>query len=156
MSERISESTIRQSKINALKTKIRKEVEERTYCMQASMRMLLEQETMNAEEWSYCVNLAFFLTQLTEFINWEGAFQNKEAKYPNEDIIIYTISIDEIDIWLQENFSFVSHLLSVIEHDNGFANIAGYLEDRFLSRGLLNIVERTLYEHKSERQNSHL
>lgn len=148
MLEKISESAIRQSKISALKTKIRKEVEERTCCMQASMRMLLEQETMNDEKWGYCINLAFFLTQLTEFINWEGAFQNKEAEYPNEDIVIYTIPIDEIDIWLQENFSFVSHLLSVVEHDNGFANIAGYLDDRFLSRGLLNIVERTLYEQK--------
>lgn len=148
MYEKISETAIRQSKINALKTKIRKEVEERTYRVQASMRMLLEQETRNAEEWGYCVNLAFFLTQLTEFISWEGAFQNKEVEYPNEDIVVYTISIDEIDIWLQENFNFVSHLLSVIEHDNGFANIAGYLDDRFLSRGLLNIVERTLYEQK--------
>lgn len=148
MHEKISESAIRQSKINALKTKIRKEVEERTYRVQASMRVLLEQKTRSAEEWGYCVNLAFFLTQLTEFISWEGAFQNKEAEYPNEDIVIYTISIDEIDIWLQENFNFVSHLLSVIEHDNGFANIAGYLDDRFLSRGLLNIVERTLYEQK--------
>lgn len=151
MHEKISESAIRQSKINALKTKIRKEVEERTYRVQASMRVLLEQKTRSAEEWGYCVNLAFFLTQLTEFISWEGAFQNKEVEYPNEDIVIYTISIDEIDIWLQENFNFVSHLLSVIEHDNGFANIAGYLDDRFLSRGLLNIVERTLYEQKQQK-----
>lgn len=153
MSEKISESAVRQSKINALKTKIRKEVEEHTCCVQASMKMLLEQETINAEEWSYCTALAFFLTQLTEFISWEGAFQNKEVEYPNKDIVVYTIPLDEIDIWLQENFNFVSHLLSVIKQNNGFANIARYLDDRFLSRGLLSILERTLYEHKSERQN---
>lgn len=146
MSEKISESAVRQSKINALKTKIRKEVEEYTCCVQASIRMLLEQEIMNAEEWGYCVNVAFFLTQLTEFVDWDGAFQNKEVEYPNKDIVVYTIPLDEIDIWLQENFNFVSHLLSVINHGNGFANIARYLDDRFLSRGLLNVVERTIYE----------
>ena len=148
MYEKISETAIRQSKINALKTKIRKEIEKYTSSIRENMKILLEQEIINTEMWDYCVNVAFFLTQLTEFVDWEGAIQNKEAENPNEDIVVYTISIDEIDIWLQENFNFVSHLLSVIEHDNGFANIAGYLDDRFLSRGLLNIVERTLYEQK--------
>jgi hypothetical protein len=148
MYEKISETAIRQSKINALKTKIRKEIEKYTSSIRENMKILLKQEIINTEMWDYCVNVAFFLTQLTEFVDWEGAFQNKEAENPNEDIVVYTISIDEIDIWLQENFNFVSHLLSVIEHDNGFANIAGYLDDRFLSRGLLNIVERTLYEQK--------
>lgn len=148
MYEKISETAIRQSKINTLKTKIHKEIEKYTSSIRENMKILLEEEVINPDMWDYCVNVAFFLTQLTEFVDWEGAFQNKEAEYPMKDAVVYTISIDEIDIWLQEEFNFVSHLLFVVKHDDGFANIAGYLDDRFLSRGLLNIFERTLYEQK--------
>lgn len=148
MYEKISESAIRQDKINALKTKIHNEIEEYTASIRENMKILLEEEIINPDMWDYCVCVAFFLTQLTEFVDWKNAFQNKEAEFPKEDAVVYTISVDEIDIWLQEEFNFVSHLLSVVKYDDGFANIAGYLDDRFLSRGLLNIVERTLYEQK--------
>lgn len=147
MPEKISESAIRQNKVNTLKAKIHKEIEKYTSSIRENMKILLEQEIINTEMWDYCVNVAFFLTQLTEFVDWEGAFQNKEAENPKKDAVVYTISVDEIDIWLQEEFNFVSHLLSVIKYDDGFATIAAYLNDRFLSRGLLSIVERTIYEH---------
>lgn len=147
MYEKISETAIRQSKINTLRTKIHKEIEKYTSSIRENMKILLEEEIINPDMWDYCVNVAFFLTQLTEFVDWEGAFQNKEAENPKKDAVVYTISVDEIDIWLQEEFNFVSHLLSVIKYDDGFATIAAYLNDRFLSRGLLSIVERTIYEH---------
>lgn len=146
MLEKISESAIRQNKINTLKAKIHNEIEEYTASIRENMKILLEEEIINPDMWDYCVCVAFFLTQLTEFVDWEGAFQNKEAENPKKDAVIYTISVDEIDIWLQEEFNFVSHLLSVVKYDDGFANIAGYLDDKFLSRGLLCIIERTIYE----------
>ena len=60
MYEKISETAIRQSKINTLRTKIHKEIEKYTSSIRENMKKLLEEEIINPDMWDYCVNVAFF------------------------------------------------------------------------------------------------
>ena len=150
MKEKISESTIRQDIINALKNKILNEIDEYNIRVKEYMKLLLNHDTIDDELWKHYVDTAFFLEKLTEFINREQAFTSFEVSYPDRDMIIYTISSEEIDIWLQEDYNFVHSLLFLIESENGFWCIYNYLNDRFLSQNLTNIFERILYNKKQK------
>ena len=148
MYERISESNIRENKIRALKDKIIKEIQ------------ILDEETKVAikelgnltdtDLWKYYIERAFFLIQLLDFINSDSAFQSIIAEYRSVDKVVYNLSIESIDIFLQENFNFTRELLLLIKNDNGFGHIDNYLNDRCFELQIINIFERTLWRNNNE------
>ena len=105
-----SEIAVRQGKINLLKRKIKDEIKEYETNVKLNIKILLEDDDLNYEVWKHYIDMTFFLEKLKYFVDSEKSFWSIIARDYKTDTVIYVISLDDIDIWLQEDYNFVHSL----------------------------------------------
>ena len=146
MSEKISNIPIREDKVKRLKAKILTEIEEELSVIKTEMNEYLS----NDDVFDYIVKRSFALLHLKQYIEREHTFMSYEAQYPDNDIIVYMVSDKYLEIWLQEDYSFVFNFLFEVE-ENGF-NIFPLLTDHYFGYHFTNIFDSILYDKKMEEQ----
>lgn len=99
MYEKISEEEIRREKVEKVKNKILSEMYERLY---AYKRRIQQNTDISDEEFDYCVRKSFALLELKKYLLNDNCFMSYEAKYGDEDIVIYMVSEKELNIWAQK------------------------------------------------------
>lgn len=149
MNEKISETAIRQDKINLLKRKIKDEIKEYETNVKLNIKILLEDDDLNYEVWKHYIDMAFFLEKLKYFVDSEKSFWSIIARDYKTDTVIYVISLDDIDIWLQEDYNFVHSLFFCVE--NVLGQLDFILTDKFLGTQLISVFERVLYSKSKEK-----
>lgn len=78
--------------------------------MKLNIKILLEDDDLNYEVWKHYIDMTFFLEKLKYFVDSEKSFWSIIARDYKTDTVIYVISLDDIDIWLQEDYNFVHSL----------------------------------------------
>ena len=142
MSENISEKPIREDKIKKLKEKVLTEIANEFKLIKRDMRECIS----NDKTFDFLVKQSFALLNLKEFIESEYAFQSCEAQY--EDVIVYTVSSKDLDIWLQDDYSFVHNFLIRAE-DCGY-DVFSLLNNNYFGYNFTTIFDTILYDKRTE------
>ena len=151
MYEKISEIPIREEKINKLKTKILAEIDNYTKKIHEDIKQYLINNENDLEDWEFIITEEFSLLRLKEFLEQPCLFQSIEARYENEDIIVYQVSDEDLNIWLQEDYNFTLNFLFKIEHE-GFCDVYEILNDRFFGYNFTNIFDKIQYHDRLKQQ----
>jgi hypothetical protein len=149
MYEKISEAHIREEKIKRLKEKALKEIEKE---MELCKRDLIYDLTveMDAEEFENTIKIVHSLYKLKEYINSEYSFMRYTYKNYNLDIVIYEIPIKNIDIWLQDDCTFITKFMLDNMEDGFVAENVMY--DRYFSYDYIGIIESIEYDEKLKKE----
>ena len=115
MYEKISEIPIREEKIKKLKEKILADIDKHLERNRQDMKIFLTNNENIMQDWDFMISQEFTLLRLKDFIKNEYTFWSIEARYEEEDIIVYQVSDRDINIWLQDDYHFVNSFLSKIE-----------------------------------------
>jgi len=149
MYEKISEQEKRAEKIAKVKAKILKEIEQ---CLNKNIQdfqYCLNQKETDKEYLDYLIRESFALIQLREYIEKEERFLIHRDIYPATDTIVYYVSDKTLNIWLQEDFNFALRFL--IEFENlEIPDVFIMLDEDFLEFNIASIMDRALYEEKTE------
>lgn len=145
--EKLSEKEIRDKKIVQLKEKIKKEIEEKILDNKQYMKAYLEENDFDT--WKSLIMEAFALLKLKEYVELNTSFNMIETCIPEKDIIIYTISIDLINLWLQDEYKFVNQFLFNMEYDE-IKNVFTMLNEKYFAYNFTNIYDIILYKQKNE------
>ena len=153
MNEKISEKPIREEKIEKLKEKIYSEIDNITKRTRREMRALLSEGIDKNEElkkdWDFLVTREFCLARLREYINSDFAFQTIEAEYPARDLVIYQVSDEYLNIWLQDDYNFALSFLSEIEFGKVY-DVYEILNDRYFGYEFVSAFEAVIYRKEHE------
>lgn len=143
MNERISEKAIRAEKVQRLKKRILSELERE----QNNVKTLLQQD-LSAEDYVFAINNAFALVKLKEFLQEDTSFMRVIAANQDQDIIIYNVSDEDLNVWLQDGYSFVCRfLMRAAERD---FDIFSMLNDQYFGTEFTSVIEQLLYEKRQE------
>lgn len=145
--EKLSEKEIRDKKIVQLKEKIKKEIEEKILDNKQYMKAYLEENDFDT--WNLLITETFALLKLKEYVELNTSFNMIETCIPEKDIIIYTISIDLINLWLQDEYKFVNQFLLNMEYDE-IKNVFTMLNEKYFAYEFTNIFDIILYKQKNE------
>lgn len=145
--EKLSEKEIRDKKIVQLKEKIKKEIEEKILDNKQYMKAYFEENDFDT--WNSLITEAFALLKLKEYVELNTSFNMIETCIPEKDIIIYTISIDLINLWLQDEYKFVNQFLLNMEYDE-IKNVFTMLNEKYFAYEFTNIYDIILYKQKNE------
>lgn len=140
---KISDEIMRKEKVRKVKGKILSEIKTNIDICKKEM-----QSNISDEDFAYCIKECFVLLELKNYLNNDNSFMNYEAKYYDKDIVIYIISDKNLNIWLQEDYSFVSKFLDKVQ-DNGY-DVFPLLNDRYLEYNFTSSVNRLLYDKKQK------
>lgn len=146
MYEKISDKPIREDKVKRLKIKILTEIEKELKHIKNKM----ETHWSNDRVFDCLIKRSFALLNLKQFIEREDAFTLCEAEYPNEGVIVYQVSDKNLEIWLQEDYSFVTNFLFNAEKCE--FDIFPFLSDRYFGYYFTNIFDSILYDKKISQQ----
>ena len=144
MYEKISDEIVRREKIRKLKEKIILEIEKRISNYKKGLQSNIEDELFN-----YYIKEFFVLLELKQYLESDQCFMGYEAKYNDKDIVIYMVSDRNLDIWLQEDYSFVENYLLKAE-EAGY-NIFSILNDKYFGYNFTNIFDSILYDEKQRK-----
>lgn len=144
MYEKISDENIRIEKVQKLKQKILLEIDE----LLSKYRNGLS-ENLNDRGFEFCVKQSFALLKLKEYVEDEHSFMSYEEKDYNNDIVVYMISDKDLNIWLQEDYSFVISFL--VEAENVDYDVFQILNDKYFGHNFTNICESILYDEKQNK-----
>ena len=145
MSEKLSERPIREEKINRLKTKILAEIEEEHELLKFWM-------SKDSEHFDYYIEQYYQLVQLKNYIIAENTFWTCEAIYEKEDCVVYQVPDKTLDIWLQNDYTFVSHFMVRIS-DNPWA-LFEMLNDHYFGYHFTNILDMIIYDERTANNNN--
>ena len=151
MNEKISDKPIREKKIKRLKEKILKEIEEELERGKGALTYDLTNGIEDEYEFKYVIHMMHYLYKLREFVNWEHSFNMIYAEYYNFDIVIYAVSMREIDIWLQDDYNFVTQFLFNANYDDNVI-VEHMLNDEYLGINFTNIFDAIAYDEKYEKR----
>lgn len=146
MAEKISDRPIRDEKIKRLKAKILAEIEQEMSIIKNEIKVYLNDN----EYFSSLIKSSFALLNLKEYIEREYSFQSIEAEYFNMDAVVYMVTERNIDIWLQEDYSFVINFLCKVE-DYGY-DVFHLLNDRYFGYSFTNILDGVVYDMKKKKR----
>ena len=152
MNEKISDKPIREEKIKRLKEKILKEIEEELERGKRDLTYDLTNGIEDEYEFKYVIHTMHYLYKLREFVNWEHSFNMIYAEYYNFDIVIYAVSMREIDIWLQDDYNFVTQFLFNANYDDNVI-VEHMLNDEYLGINFTNIFDAIAYDEKQKTKN---
>lgn len=107
MYEKISDESKRQEKVNKLKSKILSDINKKIDVC----KFELHSDTTLDEDYSFWVYRCFYLLELKKYIEGKYTFMCWTYEYEDKDIRIYVINDLYLNIWLQDDYSFVIHLL---------------------------------------------
>ena len=144
MYEKISDEIVRREKIRKLKEKIILEIEKRISNYKKELQSNIEDELFN-----YYIKGFFVLLELKQYLESDYCFMEYEAKYNDKDIVIYMVSDRDLDIWIQNDYSFVENYLLKAE-EAGY-NIFSILNDKYFGYNFTNIFDSILYDEKQRK-----
>ena len=151
MNEKISEKPIREEKIEKLKEKIYSEIDDITKRTMREMLVLLSDGIDKNEElkkdWDFLVTREFCLARLRDFISDNSAFQTIETEYPARDLVIYQVSDEYLNIWLQDDYNFALSFLSEIEFGKVY-DVYEILNDRYFGYEFVSAFEAVKKKEK--------
>ena len=139
MSEKISDTLIREEKVRKLKIKILAEIEE-------ELEFIKEELKVCTIPFEVFVKRSFALLNLKEYISGEYAFMDYEAKYIDIDTVIYKISDECLNVWLQDDYYFVGNFLYQAKERQ--YNIFNMLNDKYFAHNFTNIYDFIAYQKK--------
>ena len=144
MYEKISDESIRIEKVKKLNRKILSEIDDllRKYRNGLS-------KNLNDIGFEFCVRRSFALLELKKYVENEYSFMSYEAKDYNNDIVVYTISDKDLNIWLQEDYSFVIRFL--VEAEGVDYDVSQLLNDKYFGYSFTNISESILYDKRQNK-----
>ena len=147
--EKISEKHLREEKVKKLKEKILVEIKE--YSDDARRYIKNFPADGNEKRWKSLVSREFTLLKLKEFIQKKDCFLRARKIYPEDDIIIYTIPDKNLNIWLQEDYKFVSNFLfNAVD-----CSVFDLLNDDYFAYEHTSIIEHAMYDEKQkEKENN--
>lgn len=144
MYEKISDEIIRIEKVKRLKQKILSEIDD----ILSKYRNELS-ENLNDRGFEFCVRRSFALLELKKYVETEYSFMSYEVKDYKNDIVIYTISDKDLNVWLQEDYSFTIYFL--IKAESVDYNIFQLLNDEYFGYSFTNICESIFYDKKQDK-----
>lgn len=121
-------------KVNILKKKILKEIDDRLKLSISEM-----DDGLQMEDFIFYVNESFSLHKLKLFIESECSFM--ERQYGE-----YIVSEKNLDIWLQEDYDFVINYL-ILAEEYGY-NIFPMLKDKYFQIQFTNIMDIVRWDNK--------
>lgn len=143
--EKISEIPVREEKVKKLKEKILKEIEKEIERCKDGFVYYLTKD-MDNDGFEFITETLHRLYKLRDYVNWEYSFMGEYERYYDKDIIIYKINIDLINLWLEDDFSFINTFLFNIEHDD--LTVEYILNDKYFGIDFTNIITWCLYKEK--------
>ncbi len=144
MYEKISDEIIRIEKVKKLKRKILSEINVRL-----NKYRNMTSKIPNDKGYEICIKQSFALLKLKEYIEDKYSFMDYQCRDSSRDIVIYTISDKNLNIWLQEDYSFTINFLTKAE--NVDYDIFQLLNDEYFGYSFTNISESILYDKKQNK-----
>ena len=150
--EKISDESKRQEKVNRLKSKILTDINKKI----DACKLELHSDTTSDEDYSFWVYRCFYLLELKKYIKDKHAFMCWTYECEDKDIRIYVVNDLYLNIWLQDDFSFIDNFLYNLEFETEielkYSNMYSYLNDNYFGYNFTNILDVARYErdHKKE------
>ena len=144
MYEKISDENIRVEKVQKLKRKILSEIDDILSKYKNGLS-----ENLNDRGFEFCVRRSFALLELKKYVENEYSFMSYEVKDYNNDIVVYMISDKDLNILLQEDYSFAISFL--VEAENVDYDVFQILNDKYFGHNFTNICESILYDEKQNK-----
>lgn len=145
MNERISDIPIRKDKVDRLKINILSELtKELVSCRNDIKWCLLDED----DDFDFLMKRSFVLLKLKEYIEDPRTFLDWEAKYPDRDIIIYKVSDEDLDIWLQEDYGFIFKFLCIAEDCD--YDVSQILCDDYFGYHFTSIMDKVIHRERME------
>ena len=116
------------------------------------MKVYLTDNEDVIEDWDFIISQEFTLLRLKDFIKNEYTFWSIEARYEEEDIIVYQVSDRDINIWLQDDYRFVNSFLDKMELE-GYCDVYQILNDRYFGYEFTDIFDEIKYDEKMKNSN---
>lgn len=144
--EKISDEPKRQEKVNRLKDKILTDINTKIDVC----KFELHSDTTLDEDYSFWVYRYFYLSELKKYIEDKYTFMRWSYEDEDKDIRIYVINDLYLDIWLQDDYSFVSKFLYDLEFETeikcNYTNMSSYLNDNYFGYNFTNILDIARYK----------
>lgn len=152
MYEKISDKEIRNAKVEKVKQKILKEIEEySTKVLKRGIQNYLKEKNADEELWNSLIMEEHALLKLKEYIQNPNCFQEIIDIHPELDVIIYYVTDKTLDIWLQEDFNFTFRFLNTLENME-VPDVFVLLDDDFLDHNIGSIIDRVLYDQSKKEE----
>lgn len=151
--ERCTDKEKREELVKKVKEKILKEIENYEIKIKKNLLNIANKEINDEtkQDWEYLIEKSFYLLRLKEYINEVGTFMRYEKLDYKNDVAIYQINIEYLNIWLEKDFYFVSNFLFAIEDG---LNIYTALDDRYFGYEFTDAFSVIKYREKQEKQNN--
>ena len=153
MYEKISDESKRQEKVNRLKNKILADINKKIDVC----KFVLHSDTASDEEYPFWIYRCFYLLELKKYIEDKYTFMCWTCEYEDKDIRIYVISDLYLNIWLQDDYSFVDTFLYNLEFETEvelkYNNMYSYLNDNYFGYNFTNIMDVAKYERDHKKEN---
>lgn len=143
MIEKISDRPIRQAKVKALKERILTGIKEELEIIKTDM----SENSLEDSFFERFLKQGFALLKLSDYVEKETAFMLCEEEYPEEDLVVYRVPEKYIDIWLQEDYNFVSKFLFEVEEDDF---VCYKLSDRYFAFYFMSVFELMVYDKNEQ------
>lgn len=144
MYEKISDEIIRIEKVKRLKQKILSEIDDILNKYRNGLS-----ENLNDRGFEFYVRRSFALLELKKYVETEYSFMSYEVKDYKNDIVVYIVSDKDLNVWLQEDYSFAISFLT--EAENIDYNVFQLLNDKYFGYSFTNICEYILYDKKQDK-----
>ncbi len=146
MYEKISDKKARLEKVNKVKNKILAEIEKELKFLEKDIKTSSLEE--NYEDYVYCVRQSFSLFALKDYIKGKYTFMDWEKM--TDELIVYKVSDEQLNIFLQEEFYFVIIFLMKME-EKGF-NVFPFLTDKYFGYRFIPVIEAVRYRQRREHE----
>lgn len=144
MNERISDGQKRFEKIEKLKRKVLADIEKRLGFIKEDLKIF----PFTDDDFKFQIQNSWALYRLQEFMQKKSAFQTIAASFPEQGLIIYKVSEECLDIWLQDDYNFVCSFLCQAERCN--FDVSPILNDDYFGHCFTSVFEIALYQEKKK------
>lgn len=144
MYEKISDEIIRIKKVKKLKQKILSEIDD----LLSKYRNGLS-ENLSDRGFEFFIRRSFALLELKKYVETEYSFMSYEVKDYKNDIVVYIVSDKDLNVWLQEDYSFAISFL--IQAEDVDYDVFQLLNDKYLGYNFTNMCEYILYDKKQDK-----
>lgn len=152
--EKISDESKRQEKVNKLKNRILADINKKIDVC----KFELHSDTTSDEAYSFLIYRYFYLLELKKYIEDKYTFMCWTYEYEDKDIRIYVINDLYLNIWLQDDYSFVDTFLYNLEFETEaelkYSNMYSYLNDNYFGHNFTDIFDEILYKQKLQKNYS--
>ena len=143
MYEKISDEASRREKVKRLKERILAEIDQEYSLTKMDLGVCISD---NDDDFDFLINRCFALSKLKAYIERDTSFMAYTYRDPSDDLVIYYVSLETLNIWSQKDYMFVCQFLSHAER-YGY-NIFPILNEDYFGYHFTNLIDRILYEKR--------